>query len=493
MDEFLADIRRELNPDESSEVYATLSKIFANILRNPEQAKFRTLKKDNRLVAERLCRSMGAISVLFMVGFEETDDTYTCPMTTDLGQMAKARETIEHMTMSLDVLDQPASSSTAPAAPVAASRVAPVTRSLQRTSEEDRQRSQQQQDLQALREARKEQHRENAKRPASTTATMHPQPTLPSQPTPDLLSGDVDTASEVADCFDLLSGGHQEQQSVRPNPQPTLGAQQDDLLVGFGPQDQQSVRPNPQPTLGAQQDDLLVGFGPQEPIVNHDSGAQRKPVSKPTVYNFQRRGCTSQQQATNSLQDIRKLQKEKFKQHQQDPRAAESAAYAQPPSGVFVQNGNGNGHDGATRPTASPHSSWLADTSRQLSDGLKGTSERISSGFSDASEKLSKSLVNFAGCTAMPVMEPDGPDLDPGTLPGRFRVISHGGVAVRSDVDGDSPILKVLERGTECVGTDRGMGLDGQPRLHIQEPVAGWLTLKRSMLERVSERPDEFG
>lgn len=463
MDEFIADIRRELPPDESSEVYATLGKIFANILRNPEQAKFRTLKKDNRLVAERLCGSMGAISLLFMVGFEDVDETYTCPMTTNLEQMAKAKETIEHMTMSLDMLDQPASSSTAPAAPATVSRAAPVTRTTQRISEEDRRRSQQQQDLQALREARKEQHRENAKRPAMAITAPHPQPTLPPQPPPDLLSGD--TASGDGHCVDLLSGGYQ---------------------------DQQSTWPNPQQVFGSQQEDLLAGFGPHEATVSPDSGTlmQRKPVPKPTVYDFQRRDCTGQQLAAENLQDIRKLQKEKFKQFQRDPRAADSDVYAQPPSGVFVQNGKSHA---AAQPTAGLNSSWLADTTRQLSEGLKGTSERISSGFSDASEKLSKGLVNIAGCTAVPVMEPGGPELDPGSLPGRFRVINNSGATVRSDVDGDSPILEVLDRGTVCMGTDRGMGLDGQPRLRIQEPVTGWISLKQSMLERVWERPGEFG
>jgi len=461
MDEFLADIRRELPPDESSEVYATLGKIFGNILRNPEQAKFRTLKKDNRLVAERVCGSMGAISLLFMVGFEDTDETYTCPMTTNLEQMLQAKETIDHMTMSLDLLDQPASSSTAPAAPVAVPKVAPVTRTAPRISEEDRQRAQQQQDLQALREARKEQHRGNAKRPSAAAAALDPQPKLP----PDLLSGDVNAISEDPHFVDLLSGRHQ---------------------------DQQSTWPNPQQVLGPKQEDLLAGFGPQEATLNHGSGAemQRKPVPKPTIHNFQRRDDTGQQLTAESLQDIRKLQKERFKQFQQDPRAAESDTYAQPPSCVFVQNGTSHA---ATQPSATPNSSWLADTTRQLSEGLKDTSERISSGFSGASEKLSKGLVNFAGCTSVPVMEPGGPELDPGTLPGRFRIISSSGAAVRSEVDGDSPILEVLDQGTVCMGTETGMGLDGQSRLRIQAPVAGWISLKRSMLERVWERVDEFG
>lgn len=465
MDEFIADIRRELPPDESSEVYATLAKIFGNILRNPEQAKFRTLKKDNRLVAERVCTSMGAVSMLVMVGFEETNDAYICPLTTDLGQMARAKETIEDMTMSLELLDQPAASSTAPAVPLAVSRASPVARTIPRTSEEDRQRSHQQQDLQALREARKVQHRENAKQSATAIAALHPQPTLPLQPPPDLLSGDINAASGGAHSVDLLSGEYQSQQSTLPNPQPAPGSQQNDILAGFGP---------------------------QLATVNHDSSAamHRKNVPKPTIYDFHKRNCASQQQAAENLQDIRKLQKEKFKQFQQDPRAADSYAYTQPPVGVFVHNGD---RPATTQPTASPHSSWLADTSRQLSEGLKGTSERISSGFLDASDKLSKGLVNFAGCTAVQVMEPDGVELDPGTLPGRFRVINHGGAAVRSDVEGDSPILEVLDQGTECVGTDRGIGLDGQPRLRIQAPAAGWLSLKRSMLERVSERPDEFG
>jgi len=465
MDEFLAEIRRELPPDESSEVYATLGKIFGNILRNPEQAKFRTLKKDNRLVAERVCGSMGAISLLFMVGFEDTEESYTCPMTTNLEQMAIARETIEHMTMSLDLLDQPAASSTSLAAPVAAPRTAPVTRTALRISEEDRQRAQQQQDLQALREARKEQHREIVKRPAANVAALDPPPKLPSQPHPDLLSGDMNAAGGAAHYVDLLSGGYQ---------------------------DQQSPQTNPQRAHGPQQDDLLVGIGLQEATLSRVSGTdmQLKSVPKPTIHNFQRRDCTNHQQAGENLQDIRKLQKEKFKQFQQDPRAADSDAYAQPPSGIFEQNGKSNA---TTQPIASSNSSWLADTTRQLSEGLKGTSERISSGFSDASEKLSKGLVNFAGCSSVPVMEPGGPELDPGTLPGRFRVISNTGAVVRSEVDGDSPILEVLDKGAVCVGTERGMGLDGQPRLRIQAPVAGWISLKQSTLERVWERVDEFG
>jgi len=107
MEEFLADIRRELPVEKASEVYATLAKIMGNVLRNPGEPKFRTLKKDKKLVTDNICCSLAAVSLLLAVGFEDQDDTYHCPMTTDLEHMEEAAALLHHMVMSLNALAKP--------------------------------------------------------------------------------------------------------------------------------------------------------------------------------------------------------------------------------------------------------------------------------------------------------------------------------------------------------------------------------------------------
>jgi len=104
MEEFLEQINQELPPCEAKDTLHTLAKVLGNIARKPDESKYRTLKKDNRLVAEHICGSMAAVSLLLTVGFEDHGDMLVCPMCTDLEQIKAASERLQHSTMDLDVL-----------------------------------------------------------------------------------------------------------------------------------------------------------------------------------------------------------------------------------------------------------------------------------------------------------------------------------------------------------------------------------------------------
>lgn len=119
MDEFLLDLHQELPAEQAKEICRTLAKVFGNILANPSEPKFRTLKKDNKSVAERICISIAAVQLLIQVGFEDHDESYCCPENSDLEHMRIIREGLENATMDLDVLAAPAqrSESSTPQSP----------------------------------------------------------------------------------------------------------------------------------------------------------------------------------------------------------------------------------------------------------------------------------------------------------------------------------------------------------------------------------------
>lgn len=79
MEELLGQLGEDLHPCLAGEVYATLAKVFANIVQKPCEPKFRRLNKSSKFVAERICVSAAATSLLLRVGFAEEESAYCWP------------------------------------------------------------------------------------------------------------------------------------------------------------------------------------------------------------------------------------------------------------------------------------------------------------------------------------------------------------------------------------------------------------------------------
>jgi len=67
-----------------------ITKIFRNILKKPQEAKFRKIKK--AAIDKRLGSVVGALQLLKFVGFQSLDEHYVLPETTDLGNLVDAVE-----------------------------------------------------------------------------------------------------------------------------------------------------------------------------------------------------------------------------------------------------------------------------------------------------------------------------------------------------------------------------------------------------------------
>lgn len=78
----------EVPAAERNQVQETLQKVFGNILTNPGNEKFRSLKKANTLVKDRLKHS-SCVALLRLCGFEDRGEAYVCPVTADLTAMRK--------------------------------------------------------------------------------------------------------------------------------------------------------------------------------------------------------------------------------------------------------------------------------------------------------------------------------------------------------------------------------------------------------------------
>jgi len=274
MEDLLEEIGKELPPADVRETYQTISKILGNILANPGEAKFRSLKKDNKLISGKILRSQHAATLLLAMGFDDDGVMYLLPSDADLEVVRTVQDLIECMLLSSEDPDAPpAAVSTASAAnsvPVVAAvataavavEAAPAARpaaeksslahlgalnpqSFKKRSEAESQRQEQVDQLQAARAAQRAQYEVNPQGPA-------PRPVVP----------------------DAKASGY--------------------------------------PTAAA------------------DAAAKKKG----SVRDFESRVSKEKARdaAANNLEEMRKLQKDKFKDFQADPNAKQQEAYKAPPS-----------------------------------------------------------------------------------------------------------------------------------------------------------------
>eukprot|EP00434_Breviolum_minutum_P021617 symbB.v1.2.019080.t1/scaffold1547.1/size112433/1 len=77
-----------IRPEEFAEAVRTLSKVFGNILSQPTNEKYRSLRKDNAVVKEKL-KHPSCVASLQLCGFVEDGDFYVCPESSDLTTMRR--------------------------------------------------------------------------------------------------------------------------------------------------------------------------------------------------------------------------------------------------------------------------------------------------------------------------------------------------------------------------------------------------------------------
>mmetsp|Transcript_37799 Transcript_37799/g.112840 ORF Transcript_37799/g.112840 Transcript_37799/m.112840 type:complete len:480 (-) Transcript_37799:122-1561(-) len=479
MDEFIADIRLEVPPEQASEVYTTLAKVFGNILRNPCDDKFRTLRKNNKLVAGSLGTSMSAVSLLCLVGFEDEEDVFHCPMTADLEQMRAANAVLQDMTLNFDLLEsrpQPAQAGPlqSSAQPATSSKSAPPLRRAPRTSEEERGRAEQAEQLQALRALQGQRHREAgapaaASGPTSSAAAMAE---VPPPVQPDLLAdgpslGNAGAAGEVWGDTPLQLPEH-----LAPPQQPGE-------LEGAAPVFQREISESNAPLLG----DL-------DSVAGEERQGARKAGPR-TLYSFKKRDAAHNSGDADVMEELKLMQQEKYRQFQSDPRAWDSEVYLRPPTGRF--DGSSRTSSASTAPSSPGE--WFSQESKRLSEGLKDASTRLTAGLNGVAGQLgAKSWGTWKASEAKSAEEEPEHLWQVGPLPGRFCVVGKSGAIVREGVEKDTPTVDVLHRGTTFVGLELATSSGGAPRLRLEVPLCGWLTVKKGIVERVVEEDAaEFG
>mmetsp|Transcript_148524 Transcript_148524/g.377827 ORF Transcript_148524/g.377827 Transcript_148524/m.377827 type:complete len:318 (+) Transcript_148524:118-1071(+) len=114
MEEFLGRVRDELPGDEAMECYSTLTLVFGNILRNPTELKYRTLKKANKIVSGKLGKSNAALALLLAAGFEENSEAYVFPEDASFQQMDVAMEALQAALLASAPLTEVPPSTTTP-------------------------------------------------------------------------------------------------------------------------------------------------------------------------------------------------------------------------------------------------------------------------------------------------------------------------------------------------------------------------------------------
>jgi len=189
MEDLLEEIGKELSPAEARETYETLAKVLGNILANPGEAKFRSLKKDNKVIAVKILRSNNAASLLLAMGFEDEGGAYRLEPDADLETMRTVHELLECLLLSSEDLEPPSTAEAKEPAVAAVAAVAAVTavaavaaaekpavvanpQAFGRRNEAETKRQEQIDQLQAARAAQRAQYTENPQGPAAGPAIL---------------------------------------------------------------------------------------------------------------------------------------------------------------------------------------------------------------------------------------------------------------------------------------------------------------------------------
>jgi len=84
----LCRVEAEMAPAKFAEAHRTLLRVFGNVLSDPANEKFRTLKKANAIVQEKL-QHPACIEMLRLCGFSDMGEVYACRQAADLSLMRR--------------------------------------------------------------------------------------------------------------------------------------------------------------------------------------------------------------------------------------------------------------------------------------------------------------------------------------------------------------------------------------------------------------------
>ncbi len=71
-----------------------LLKLLDNVLQNPQETKYRTIRKENQTIKNKLLSLHFGYQVLYELGFKESRDQITLPNTTDISKLKQHRDVI---------------------------------------------------------------------------------------------------------------------------------------------------------------------------------------------------------------------------------------------------------------------------------------------------------------------------------------------------------------------------------------------------------------
>jgi hypothetical protein len=83
----------------------TLSRILGNVVNSPDNAKYRTLKKTSKAMANDIVGSQAAMSLLLAVGFNDCGETLELPMDADLQVVSEVVDLIAALQLSREYDD----------------------------------------------------------------------------------------------------------------------------------------------------------------------------------------------------------------------------------------------------------------------------------------------------------------------------------------------------------------------------------------------------
>jgi len=78
--------------------------VLGNIADKPSEPNYRTLKKDDKKIADTLLKHPSAVSILLAAGFEDQGEALHCPGTADLRTMGEAVTLLECFDASFEYL-----------------------------------------------------------------------------------------------------------------------------------------------------------------------------------------------------------------------------------------------------------------------------------------------------------------------------------------------------------------------------------------------------
>lgn len=90
----LGKARQDMGAEGYAEAHSTLLKVFGNIIKDPNNEKFRTLKKENAVVKQKL-NHPACIQALLTCGFQDMGDVYMCRSGADLALMRKMQSALQ--------------------------------------------------------------------------------------------------------------------------------------------------------------------------------------------------------------------------------------------------------------------------------------------------------------------------------------------------------------------------------------------------------------